>query len=115
MSLLHSLHRNVKTIAMPMGMVGGALLCRPVTAAESMSNGMITPTLIFLMLFFTFCRVQPRQMRVKQLNVWLLAFQIVGSIVVYQSFVWIDKLLAQGAMNCVKDPVAMAAVVIGGI
>lgn len=54
MSLLHSLHRNVKTIAMPMGMVVGALLCRPVTAAESMSNGMITPTLIFLMLFFTF-------------------------------------------------------------
>lgn len=51
MSLLHSLHRNVKTIAMPMGMVVGALLCRPVTAAESMSNGMITPTLIFLMLF----------------------------------------------------------------
>ena len=46
MSLLHSLHRNVKTIAMPMGMVVGALLCRPVTAAESMSNGMITPTLI---------------------------------------------------------------------
>mgnify|MGYP006987702792 FL=1 len=43
MSLLHSLHRNVKTIAMPMGMVVGALLCRPVTAAESMSNGMITP------------------------------------------------------------------------
>ena len=36
MSLLHSLHRNVKTIAMPMGMVVGALLCRPVTAAESM-------------------------------------------------------------------------------
>ena len=112
MSLLHSLHRNVKTIAMPMGMVVGALLCRPVTAAESMSNGMITPTLIFLMLFFTFCRVKPRQMRVKMLHVWLLAFQIVGSIVVYLSFVWFDPLLAQGAMICVLAPVAMAAVVI---
>lgn len=115
MSLLHSLHRNVKTIAMPMGMVVGALLCRPVTAAESMSNGMITPTLIFLMLFFTFCRVKPRQMRVKMLHVWLLAFQIVGSIVVYLSFVWFDPLLAQGAMICVLAPVAMAAVVIGGM
>ena len=110
---MHSLHRNVKTIAMPMGMVVGALLCRPVTAAESMSNGMITPTLIFLMLFFTFCRVKPRQMRVKMLHVWLLAFQIVGSIVVYLSFVWFDPLLAQGAMICVLAPVAMAAVVIG--
>ena len=113
--MLHSLHRNVKTIAMPMGMVVGALLCRPVTAAESMSNGMITPTLIFLMLFFTFCRVKPRQMRVKMLHVWLLAFQIVGSIVVYLSFVWFDPLLAQGAMICVLAPVAMAAVVIGGM
>ncbi len=112
---MHSLHRNVKTIAMPMGMVVGALLCRPVTAAESMSNGMITPTLIFLMLFFTFCRVKPRQMRVKMLHVWLLAFQIVGSIVVYLSFVWFDPLLAQGAMICVLAPVAMAAVVIGGM
>ena len=106
MSLLHSLHRNVKTIAMPMGMVVGALLCRPVTAAESMSNGMITPTLIFLMLFFTFCRVKPRQMRLKMLHVWLLAFQIVGSVAVYLSLVWFDPLLAQGAM---------AAVVIGGM
>ena len=115
MSLLHSLHRNVKTIAMPMGMVVGALLCRPVTAAESMSNGMITPTVIFLMLFFSFCRVKPRQLRVKMLHVWLLAFQIVGSIVVYLSFVWFDPLLAQGAMICVLAPVAMAAVVIGGM
>lgn len=115
MSLLHSLHRNVKTIAMPMGMVVGALLCRPVTAAESMSNGMITPTLIFLMLFFTFCRVKPRQMRVKMLHVWLLAFQIVGSVAVYLSLVWFDPLLAQGAMICVLAPVAMAAVVIGGM
>lgn len=114
MSLLHSLHRNVKTIAMPMGMVVGALLCRPVTAAESMSNGMITPTLIFLMLFFTFCRVKPRQMRLKMLHVWLLAFQIVGSVAVYLSLVWFDPLLAQGAMICVLAPVAMAAVVIGG-
>ena len=115
MSLLHSLHRNVKTIAMPMGMVVGALLCRPVTAAESMSNGMITPTLIFLMLFFTFCRVKPRQMRLKMLHVWLLAFQIVGSVAVYLSLVWFDPLLAQGAMICVLAPVAMAAVVIGGM
>lgn len=64
---------------------------------------------------FTFCRVKPRQMRVKMLHVWLLAFQIVGSIVVYLSFVWFDPLLAQGAMICVLAPVAMAAVVIGGM
>ena len=36
---------------MPFGMVVGALLCRPVTAVEAWSHHMITPSLIFLMLF----------------------------------------------------------------
>lgn len=115
MSLLHSLNRNVKTIAMPVGMIVGALLCRPVTAVEGLSRGMITPTLIFLMLFFTFCRVKPRQMRVKMLHVWLLLFQIVGSAAVYLLLCWFAPLLAQGALICVLAPVAMAAVVIGGM
>ena len=115
MSLLHSLHRNVKTIAMPMGMVVGALLCRPVTAAESMSNGMITPTLIFLMLFVTFCRVKPRQMKPSMLHVWLLLFQTVVCIGVYLALRPLNDIVAQGAMICVLAPVAMAAVVIGGM
>ena len=63
MHIMENLHRNVKTVAMPLGMVVGALLCRPISALEAWSHQMITPTLIFLMLFFTFCRVKPKQMR----------------------------------------------------
>lgn len=100
---------------MPGGMVVGALLCRPIAALESISHQMITPTLIFLMLFFTFCRVKFSQMRPSWLHVWLLVFQIAVSVGVYLLLIPFNDILAQGALICVLAPVAMAAVVIGGM
>lgn len=115
MHLLEHLHRNVKSVAMPLGMVVGALLCRSVTALEAWSGHMITPTLIFLMLFITFCRVRPREMRLSMLHVWLLAIQVAACVGVYLLLLPLDAVVAQGAMVCVLAPVAMAAVVIGGM
>lgn len=115
MHLLEDLHRNVRTIAMPMGMVVGALLCRPITALEELSHQMITPSLIFLMLFFTFCRVKPKQMRLSMLHLWMLLFQIVVCLAIYFLLLPVDEVLAQGGMICVLAPIAMAAVVIGGM
>lgn len=115
MGLLHALHRNVKTIAMPLAMAVGAVLCRPLATLEAGAHGMITPTFIFIMLFVTFCRVEPRQMRFSRLHLWLLVCQFVGCAVAYLSLRWIDPVLAQGGLICVLAPVAMAAVVIGGM
>lgn len=115
MHLTEYLHRNVKTIAMPGAMVVGAALCRPVMALEAFTGHMITPSLIFLMLFVTFCRVKPRQMHLSMMHLWLLAFQIVVSIALYFGLVWLNPIVAQGAMICVLTPVAMAAVVIAGM
>ena len=115
MHVLESLHRNVKTIAMPSAMVVGALLCRPVSALEAASYQMITPTLIFLMLFVTFCRVTPKQMHLSMLHLWLLLFQVVASVAVYLLLEPLNGIVAQGAMICVLAPIAMAAVVIGGM
>lgn len=115
MRLLEHLHRNVKTVAMPTVMVVGALLCRPISALEAWTHQMITPTLIFLMLFVTFCRVKPRQMKLSMLHVWLLLFQTVVCIGVYLALRPLNDIVAQGAMICVLAPVAMAAVVIGGM
>ena len=115
MRLLEHLHRNVKTVAMPTAMVVGALLCRPISALEAWTHQMITPTLIFLMLFVTFCRVKPRQMKPSMLHVWLLLFQTVVCIGVYLALRPLNDVVAQGAMICVLAPVAMAAVVIGGM
>lgn len=118
-SLAHKLQgriqHNIKTISMPMGMLVGALLCRPIAALENLSHQMITPVLIFLMLFFTFCRVKPSQMRLSPIHGWMLAFQVVVSLGVYGLLFPLNDILAQGAMICVLAPVAMAAVVIGGM
>ena len=115
MHVLEYLHRNVKTVAMPSAMVAGALLCRPVTALEAWTHKMITPSLIFLMLFVTFCRVKPSQMKPSMLHVWLLLFQVVVSAALYFALLPLDAIVAQGAMICVLAPVAMAAVVIAGM
>ncbi len=108
--------QTVKTIAMPLAMVVGAVLCRPLAQLEAASANMLTPLLIASMLFLTFCRIDLRQMRLKWIHLAMLAVQIVGGIVV---FVAVKPLLgvvvAQGAMMCVLAPIAMAAVVIGGM
>lgn len=98
-----------------MGMVVGALFCRQISAIDEWSGHMLTPSLIFLMLFFTFCRVDVRRMRPSMMHVWLLAAQMIGCIAVYYSLLPFDEIVAQGAMICVLAPIAMAAVVIGGM
>ena len=97
MHVLEYLHRNVKTVAMPSAMVAGALLCRPVTALEAWTHQMITPSLIFLMLFVTFCRVKPSQMKPSMLHVWLLLFQVVVSAALYFALLPLD---ASGFFCC---------------
>ncbi len=117
--LIHRLQgriqHNLRTIAMPMGMLVGALLCRPIAALESATHQMVTPTLIFLMLFFTFCRVKVSEMRLAPIHGYLLAFQLVVSLLIYALLFPMHPTLAQGGMICVLTPVAMAAVVIGGM
>lgn len=108
--------QTVKTIAMPLAMVVGAVLCRPLAQLEAASANMLTPLLIASMLFLTFCRIDLRQMRLRWVHLAMLAVQIVGGVVV---FIAVKPLLgvvvAQGAMMCVLAPIAMAAVVIGGM
>ena len=100
---------------MPLGMVVGALLCRPIVAIDAWSSGWITPLLIFVMLFFTYCRVDITKMRVTMMHFWLFAAQIVGSMVIYSICQPLGTVVAQGAMICALAPIAMAAVVIGGM
>ena len=106
---------TLRTIAMPAGMVVGALLCRQVAWVDGVMRGWLTPAFIFLMLFFTFCRVDARKIRFSWMHLWLLLFQMVGSVAIYYALEWCDVVVAQGAMVCVLAPVAMAAVVIGGM
>ena len=107
--------KTFRTISMPLGMVVGALLCRPIAWVDASLWGMLTPSFIFTMLFLTFCRVDARRIRFSWMHLWLLLFQVVGSLSVYYALAWFDVVVAQGAMICILAPVAMAAVVIGGM
>lgn len=108
--------QNIKTILMPVAMVVGALLCRPLAVVETATGNMLTPSLIAAMLFITFCRVDIRAMRLGTIHLWMLLFQFVGAAAVYYPTTWLfGETVGQGAMICVLAPIAMAAVVIGGM
>lgn len=108
--------QTIKSIAMPVAMVVGALLCRPLASLEAASANMLTPVLIASMLFLTFCRIELRDMRLRWIHLWMLAVQFVGAVAVYYATLPIlGDIVAQGAMICVMAPIAMAAVVIGGM
>ena len=106
---------TLRTVSMPLGMVIGALLCRQIVAIDTWSSGYLTPVLIFVMLFFTYCRVDVTKMRVTMMHFWLFAAQIVGSMALYTLLLPLGQTVAQGAMICALAPIAMAAVVIGGM
>lgn len=110
-----SVSQSFRSFAMPLGMVVGALLCRQIVWVDTALEGMLTPVFIFTMLFFTFCRVDARKIRFSWMHLWLLLFQVVGSFGLYFALVSLNVVVAQGAMICVLAPVAMAAVVIGGM
>ncbi|MBR3912170.1 MAG: transporter, partial [Alistipes sp.] len=110
-----SVSQSFRSFAMPLGMVVGALLCRQIVWVDAALEGMLTPVFIFTMLFFTFCRVDARKIRFSWMHLWLLLFQMVGSLGLYFALVSLNVVVAQGAMICVLAPVAMAAVVIGGM
>lgn len=106
---------TMRTVAMPAGMIVGALLCRQIVALDIWSGGWLTPSLIFVMLFFTYCRVDITRMRVTMMHFWLFAAQIIGSMALYTLCLPLGQTIAQGAMICALAPIAMAAVVIGGM
>ena len=91
-------------------------------------NGMMSP-LIFLMLFFTFCKINPLDLRLRKWHWIVLAVQLLLTASVYYGLMAIgDRLLtmgyelsegdvalvAQGLMMCVIMPTATAAPIIAG-
>lgn len=72
----------------------------------------LTQWLILLMLFITFCRINPSQIRFNRVMLWLLTIQVLGAIAVYATAVWWSTDVAQGLFICVFCPTATAAPVI---
>lgn len=74
----------------------------------------LLPTLIFLMLFFTFLRISPRSLRMRPWHLMLLVIQVVASVGIFVILSGYDVTLAQGTALCVLMPAATAAPIIAG-
>ena len=76
----------------------------------------ILPWLIFFMLFFTFCKVNPLDLRLHKWHWVVLGAQLLFSFVTYILVLRLsgDPVLAQGLLMCFIMPTATAAPIIAG-
>ncbi len=74
------------------------------------------PWLIFFMLFFTFCKVNPLDLRLHKWHWAVLAMQMVFSFATYLGVLYFtgNPILAQGLLMCFIMPTATAAPIIAG-
>lgn len=78
----------------------------------------IQPMLMFMMLFLSFCRIAPRQMRPHRWQFWLLLIQVAGFVIPGMVMAFCGEshgnLLIESFMICMICPTATAAAVITG-
>ena len=74
------------------------------------------PWLIFFMLFFTFCKVNPLDLRLHKWHWAVLAAQLFFSFAAYAGTLYLtgNTVLAQGLLMCFIMPTATAAPIIAG-
>ena len=76
------------------------------------------PVMLFAMLFLSFCRIPPHDMRPRKWHIWLIAFQVLsfsalaGILILLPDFE--GSVLVEGAMLCMICPTATAAAVVTG-
>ncbi|MCH5229729.1 MAG: transporter [Muribaculaceae bacterium] len=98
---------NLKTIMMPLAMVFGAIFYPWMDYITFLS-----PYLIFIMLFITYCKLTPHDFKPGKFDLWLLGVQVILACIVYLSiFLW-NRTLAEGVFICFFIPTATAAPVI---
>ena len=103
--------KNIKSYMMPISM-GIGILSYPVLSQLAF----LTPYLIFFMLLLSYSNLSVRLIRFSKLHFYLLAIQLVGSVVVYGILYYCtNPVVAQGVMICILAPTATSAVVITGM
>lgn len=102
--------QRLKPWVLPGAMLFGILLHNYMGILEPTA-----PYLIFIMLFITFCRINPGELKMSGMIWAMLAVQMAGAAIVYFSLVSFGDEIAQGTMICVFCPTATAAPVITGM
>ena len=110
------LERNALALAMVIGVIGASVF-RHFTC--------LLPPLIFLMLFFTFCKINPTDLRLRKWHIVVLEVQLALGIALYYGLEFVFHyytdfldtdiaIISQGLMLCVLMPTASAAAIIAG-
>lgn len=115
--------RFIKAWTLPLAMLTGVLIylafahidfLAPTKPIVKSIDEYLTPMLIFMQLLITFCKVNPKELRIRRWHIWLLAIQLISSSLVYIALAPFNTLVAQGALICFICPTATAAAVITG-
>lgn len=119
--VLHFMKEWTLPIAMCVGVASYALFASiPWSAAirhlAAETVAVIQPSLLFMMLFLTFCRIEPSALRVRRWHLTLIALQLLffaltaGVLVCFPTTEW--RPLVESAMLCLLCPTATAAAVV---
>jgi len=119
--------RFIKNWTLPLSMITGALayfifvnipMLAPTKPFVNEFINIIQPTLIFLMLFVTFCKVDPRDLHPTRMHLWMLLIQVGAFCLLGLPLVFFPdteyRVVLEGAMICMITPTATAAAVITG-
>ncbi len=107
---ISTIQQRVKPWMMPFAMVVGAFFHDAISAVE-----WVVPYLIFMMLFITFCRIRPSELRLSGMIWSLLAIQLLGSVALFCVLRPFGLSVAQSVFICVLCPTATAAPVVTGM
>lgn len=101
---------QIKPWILPIAMLFGMLFHNFMDKVEFMA-----PYLIFIMLFITFCRINPNELRVTNLSLSLISIQLFGALALFFAISPLSVDVAQGTFICIFCPTATAAPVITGM
>lgn len=99
--------QQVKNAMLPLAMIGGAVFYKWMGYFTFLS-----PYLIFMMLFITYCRLNVKDIKPGKFEIGLLVVQLVLSAIVYFALAPWNHVVAEGVFMCVFIPTATAAPVI---
>lgn len=119
--------RFLKNWTLPIGMTCGVMgfmafhyipQLSPIKPEAQQTAEFLMPTVLFVMLLSTFCKVNPHDMRLTRWHVWLILFQMLSCLAIAMFLHVLPSfshtLLAEGLMICLVCPTAGAAAVITG-
>lgn len=115
----------LKDWSLPLAMVAGALAYAVYAAMPTPASldrfvndsiGVVQPSLLFLMLFLSFCKIDVTELKPCKWNIWLILIQA-GSFIAMGVALWLlpdfpAKVLVEGAMIAMICPTATAAAVV---